>query len=80
MSADPTTAHSDDRSRHWPTPTASAQPNGECGRVVRTSRRRTSLPPIYATRYRARGWLLHRMRSLASSISLLCVIDEGAGS
>ena len=34
MPADPTAAHSPDRSRHCLTLTTSAQPNGECGRVV----------------------------------------------
>ena len=44
MPADPTAAHSDDRSRLCLTLTASAQPNGECGRAVRISRRSQHKP------------------------------------
>ena len=80
MPVDPTAAHSGDHSRHCLTLTANAQPNGERGRVLRMSRRRTNLPPIRAIRHRVRGRLLDRMRNLASSISLLRVIGEGAGS
>ena len=81
MPANPTPAQSDDRSRHCLTLTASSQPDGECGRVVRLSRRRsTNLPPTRATRRRARGRPRDRTRNLAPSISVLRVIAEGGGS
>jgi hypothetical protein len=81
MPAEPTAAHSHDRSRHCLPLTVGAQPNGGCGRVVRISRRRsTNLPPIRAIRHRARGRLRDRTRILAPSISLVRVIAEGAGS
>jgi len=80
MPAGPTAAHSDDSSRHCLTLTARTQPNGECGHVVRMSRRRsTHLSPIRAIRHRASGQPRDRTRNLAPSIFLLRVIAEGAG-
>ena len=81
MPADRTAGHSDDRSTHCLTLTASARPYGESGRVGRISRRRsTNLPPIRAIRHHARGRFHNQLWILAPSISLLCVIAEGAGS
>ena len=80
MPANPVTAHSDDRFRYCLTLTASAQRNGECGRVVRVSRRSSSLSLIRGIRHRARGRLRDRTCNLAPSISLPRIIAEGAGS
>ena len=81
MPADPTAAHSDDRSRHCLTLTASAEPNGECGRVVRISRRSQHKPFAHPREPSPRKRAARdRTRNLAPSISLLRVIAEGAGS
>jgi hypothetical protein len=81
MPADPTAAHSDHRSRHCLTLTASAQANGECGRVVRISRRCSTNPsPIRAIPHRARRRPHGGTQNLIPSVSLLRVIAEGAGS
>jgi hypothetical protein len=82
MSADPTVALSDDRSRHFLTLTASGQPNDEGGPVVRISRRcSANLPPIREIRHRARGGPPRdRVRNFAPSISLRRPIIGGTGS
>jgi hypothetical protein len=72
MPANPTAAHSGDRSRRCLILTASEQSTGECGRVVRISRRSTSLPSSREIRHGERG--------LAQSISMLWVIAEGVAS
>jgi hypothetical protein len=81
MPADPTTGPSGDRSRYCLSETASAQPNGKCGRVVRISLRRSAnLSRIRAIRHRARGRPCDRTRNPVPSISLLRVTSEGGGS
>ena len=80
MPANPTAAHSGDRSRRCLILTASAQSTGECGRVVRTSRRSTSLPSSREICHGERGRPAAETRNLAPSISMLWVIAEGAAS
>lgn len=81
MPADPTAANPDDRSKFCVRLTASPQANGECGREVRTSWcSSTSLSPTHAIGHRVSGRPRNRTQNIAPSISLLCVIAEGAGS
>jgi hypothetical protein len=81
MPADPNAVHSDDRSRHCLTLTASAYLNGECSHVMRIARRRSiDLSPVRAIRRRARRRPRGRTQGLAPSISLLRIVAEGAGS
>jgi hypothetical protein len=81
MPADPTPAHSHDRSRHCLTLTASARPNGECGRVVRISpRRRTNLSLVRAIYHCASVRPYDPPWTLAARISMFRVIAEEGGS
>lgn len=75
MPADPTAEHSDDRSKHCPNLAACAQSDGECGRVMRTSRE--YLPAAHEIRHRRRGQPGDPMRNRASSIFVLRVIAQG---
>ena len=80
MLANPTAAHSGDRSSPCLILTASAQSTGECGRVMRTSRRSTSLPSSREIRHGERGRPRGRNAEPCAVHSMLWVIAEGAAS
>jgi hypothetical protein len=81
MPTDLTAAHSAGRCRLHRTRAIGAEPNGQCGRAVRTSRRRSENPSLsmHAIHHRASVRPHNRLRTLAPHISMLHVA-EGAGS
>jgi hypothetical protein len=77
-----TAAHSDGRCRLHRTRAIGAEPNGQCGRAARTSRRRSENPSLslHAIYHRASVRPQDRPRTLAPQIFMLHVVAEGAGS
>jgi hypothetical protein len=82
MPPDLTAAHSDGRCRLLWTRAIGAEPNGQCGRAVRTSRRRSENPSLsmHAIHNRAGVRPHDRPRTLAPHIFMLHIVAEGAGS
>ena len=81
MPPDLTVAHSDGRCRLHRTRRIGAEPNGQCSRAVRTSRRRSENPSLsmHAIHHRASVRPYDRPRTLAPYIPMLHVVAEGAG-
>ena len=81
MSADPTSANTDDRSKLCLPMADGAQASGACGRAVRTSPwSSTSLPSTHAIHYRVSGVPRTGLRRIAPSNFPLRVIAERADS
>jgi hypothetical protein len=82
MPPDLIAAHSDGRCRLHRTWAIGAEPNGQYGRAVRTSRRQSENPSLstHAIHHRASVRPHDRPLTLAPHISMLHVVAEGVGS